>query len=97
MRLKPLGVRQPTIDMANIIKRLTRQLSSKGVKDAKDVAMGRLTQYGILKDGKLTEKGKKRQAMGASGRAKDRAAKASGRSEKDYTYDKKTNRATLKR
>ena len=82
--------------MANIVKRLTNQLGSKGVKNAKAVAIGKLTQYGILKDGKLTEKGKKRQAMGASGRAKDRAAKAAGRSTKEYTYDKKTNRATLK-
>jgi hypothetical protein len=82
--------------MASIVKRLTNQLSSKGVDNAKDVAVGRLTQYGILKDGKLTEKGKERQALGASGRAKDRAAKASGRSSEDYKYSKKTNKATLK-
>lgn len=82
--------------MSSIVKRLTNQLSSKGVKNAKGVAISRLTEYGILKDGKLTEKGKKRQAMGASGRAKDRAAKAAGRSPDDYKYDKKTNRATLK-
>lgn len=46
--------------------------------------------------GKLTSDGKKRQAMGASGRAKDRAAKKSGHSTNDYKYNKKTNRATLK-
>lgn len=59
--------------------------------------------YALLKkqgnmdaSGKLTSKGKKRQAMGAAGRAKDRAAKASGRSAKAYKYNKRTNRATLK-
>jgi len=59
--------------------------------------------YALLKkqgnmnaSGKLTSKGKKRQAMGAAGRAKDRAAKASGKSVKAYKYNKKTNRATLK-
>lgn len=84
--------------MSSIVKRLTNQLGSKGVKNAKAVAIARLTEYGILKDGKLTEKGKERQAMGASGRAKDRAAKASGgaHTASDYKYDKKTNKATLK-
>ena len=35
--------------------------------------------------------------MGASGRAKDRASKASGKSSREYSYSKKTNRATLKK
>lgn len=82
--------------MSSIVKRLTNQLKAKGVKDAKGMAMGQLTRYGIIKDGKLTEKGKERQKLGASGRAKDRAAKASGRSPEDFKYSKKTNRATLK-
>jgi hypothetical protein len=49
-------------------------------------------------DGALTAEGKKRQAMGADGRAKDRAAKQTDGKHKpsDYVYDKKTNRATLK-
>ena len=34
--------------------------------------------------------------MGASGRAKDRAAKRSGRDASDYKYNPKTNGATLK-
>jgi len=100
MSLKKLGTLSQkeirVITMSNIVKRLTNQLRSRGVKGAKGVAMAKLTQYGALKDGKLTEKGKERQAMGASGRAKDRAAKASGRSTTEYKYDKKTNRATLK-
>jgi len=49
------------------------------------------------KDGKLTSEGKQRQKLGASGRAKDRAAKTSGRSASDYRYSAKTNRATLRR
>lgn len=87
------------ITMSSIVKRLTNQLGSKGIKNAKAVAIGRLTQFGILKDGKLTEKGKERQKLGASGRAKDRAAKASGgkHSPEDYKYNKKTNQATLKK
>lgn len=47
--------------------------------------------------GKLTSKGKKRQAMGNAGRAKDRAAKRSGKSASSYNYNPKTNRATLKK
>ena len=84
------------ITMSSIVKRLTNQLKAKGIKYPEGMAMGRLTQYGILKDGKLTEKGKERQKLGASGRAKDRAAKASGRSPEEFKYSKKTNRATLK-
>jgi hypothetical protein len=49
-----------------------------------------------MKGGKLTSKGKARQALGADGRAKDRAAKQSGRKTSDYKYNKQTNRATLK-
>lgn len=80
-----------------LVKRLTNQLASKGIKGAKNMAVGLLKKYGSLnKNGKLTAKGKKRQALGASGRAKDRAAKASGRKVKDYKYNKQTNRATIK-
>lgn len=48
-------------------------------------------------DGKLTAKGKQRQALGAAGRAKDRAAKASGNKASSYKYNPKTNRATIKK
>lgn len=82
--------------MSKLLTRLTRQLASKGVKGAKNMASGLLEKYGSMKNGKLTAKGKKRQSMGASGRAKDRAAKRSGRKASDYKYDKKTNKATLK-
>lgn len=61
------------------------------------MAIAQLKKQGNMNaDGTLTAQGKARQAMGASGRAKDRAAKQSGHSPDDYTYDPKTNRATLK-
>ncbi len=48
-------------------------------------------------DGKLTQEGARRAALGNAGRAKDRAAKYSGKhSPKDYKYDAKTNMATLR-
>ena len=64
------------------------------------VATETLQRTGVLKPGteELTAKGVERQAMGAEGRAKDRAATYSGGRHKpsDYVYSKKTNRATLK-
>lgn len=83
--------------MPAIVDRLTRQLRSKGNKNAKGMAIALLHKHGLMKDGKLTAKGKKRQKMGAAARAKARAAKASGNSTSKYKYNKKTNRATLKR
>jgi len=83
--------------MPALLKRLTRQLASKGVKGAANVAKGLLKKRGHLTDeGKLTKSGKKRQALGASGRAKARAAKYSGKKSSDYKYNPKTNRATKK-
>lgn len=77
--------------------RLTRQLASKGVANAKGTAIGLLKKEGLLNStGELTPKGKERQALGAGGRAKDRAAKASGHKTSEYSYDAKTNSATLK-
>lgn len=79
--------------------RLTRQLSAKGVSDAKGVAVGLLTKRGHMKNGELTAAGKKRQALGNDGRAKDRASRYSESRNKPsaYVYDAKTNRATLKK
>lgn len=77
-------------------ERLAKQLAAKGVDNAKGVAIGLLEKRGQMKNGKLTAQGKARSAMGADGRAKDRAAKASGRPASDYKYDAKTNRAALK-
>lgn len=79
--------------------RLTRQLASRGVKDAKGMAIALLTKRGDMKDGKLTTKGKERQALGNDGRAKERESRYSGGKNKpsDYKYDAKTNSATLKK
>jgi hypothetical protein len=57
------------------------------------MATGLLRKRGQLGgDNKLTTEGKKRQALGASGRAKDRAVKANGGKSSDYKYNPKTNR-----
>ena len=83
--------------MGALESRLTRQLASRGVKDAKGMAIALLTKRGDMKDGKLTAHGKERQAMGNAGRAKDRQAKVSGHKPSDYKYNAKTNQATLKK
>lgn len=84
--------------MPALLTRLTRQLASKGVKGAKGMAIALLKKNGQMSsDGSLTAKGKKRQSLGNAGRAKDRAAKASGRKPSDYKYNPKTNKATLKK
>jgi hypothetical protein len=85
---------------AKIKTRLVSQLKAKGksTQAAHAIATSVLKKSGNVKsDGKTpTAKGKKRGAMGAAGRAKDRAAKKSGKSTSAYSYNKKTNRATLK-
>jgi len=83
--------------MPAIVERLTRQLRAKGVKNAKSAAYAFLNKAGVLRGTKLTAKGKKRNAMTPAARAKARAGKASGRSASSYKYNKRTNRATLKR
>jgi hypothetical protein len=81
----------------SLIGRLTRQLASKGIKNATDMAHGLLRKYGeVDAKGKLTEKGKQRQRLGKAGRAKDRAAKYSGNKPSDYKYNVRTNRAIKK-
>lgn len=85
----------------SILKRLVTQLQRRGMSPAaaNATARKRLQEAGILKKGsdELTEYGKKRQAMGAAGRAKDRAAKQSGKPASSYGYNPRTNRATPKR
>jgi len=80
---------------ASILDRLVTQLRRNGmsVAAASATARKRLQQAGILKKGSedLTEYGKKRQAMGAAGRAKDRAAKkAAGKLVSISTMQKQT-------
>ena len=86
--------------MPAILDRLVSQLKAKGMStsEAFAIATKQLQKAGDLKPGstQATSKGNTRGAMGAAGRAKDRAAKTAGRKTSDYTYSSKTNRATLK-
>lgn len=83
--------------MPALLARLTRQLASRGNKNAKGLAIALLKKRGHLNDsGELTASGKKRQALGAGGRAKDRAVKRSGGKPSDYSYNPKTNRTRKK-
>ena len=83
--------------MPKLLQRLTRQLASRGVKGAKGMAAALLKKRGQMNDkGELTSEGKKRQALGNAGRAKDRAVKRSGGKPSDYAYNPKTNRTKKK-
>lgn len=85
----------------SILKRLVNQPVKGGMSApiANAVARRKLQDAGILKQhsDQLTSYGKKRQAMGAAGRAKSRASKQSGKPVSMYKYNPKTNRATLKK
>ena len=75
-----------------LVKRLTAQVGSKALAIKLLIKRGHL-----MADGKtLTKEGRKRNAMTAEERAKDRAAKEQGRSPSDFVYDRKTNKAYLK-
>mgnify|MGYP001189244802 CR=1 FL=1 len=88
------------ISEGKLYDRLVSQLLARGMPTDKAHATAtmQLQKSGSFKSGtkELTKHGKKRQSMGASGRAKDRAAKRSGRDASDYKYNPKTNGATLK-
>jgi hypothetical protein len=77
--------------MPKIVERLKGQLEKRGVKDAEGMAYALQNKAGNVHGNKLTAKGAKRQAMGAAGRAKDRAAKDYGGKPGDYEYDKASN------
>ena len=81
-----------------ILSRLISQLSAKGVSDPEGVAKRHLTRSGILDaSGDLTAHGRVREEMGAAERAKDRAAKQSGKHQSyEYKYDPRSNRARLR-
>jgi hypothetical protein len=78
-----------------LVMRLSEQVGDKGMAIAILKKRGDLKQKGAHTQ--LTAKGAKRDNMTAGQRAKDRASKSSGKSTKSYSYDPKTNRATLKR
>jgi len=76
-----------------LVSRLAAQVGS--INQAKAILIKR---GDMNPDGKtLTAKGMKRNAMTASERAVDRAAKASGKPKSNYKYNPLTNRATLKK
>ena len=83
--------------MEKLKTRLTNQLRSRGVKNSSEVANRLLENRGQMKNGKLTEKGKEREALGRAGRAKDRSAKYNGGKPADYSYNSNTNRATKRK
>lgn len=83
--------------VSHLKNRLTKQLASRGVKGAEGMAMALMTKRGQVKDGKLTTEGKKRQQLGAAGRAKDRSSSSSKHKPSDFKYSSKTNRATLRK
>lgn len=86
-------VTQKFMGRGRLIDRLAAQVGSR------DAAVKILQERGHLKaDGKtFTAEGQRRNAMTAEERAKDRAAKRSGHSKSQYTYDPRTNRATLRK
>ena len=75
-----------------LLERLTAQVGDKGL------AIAILQKRGHLKaDGKTyTKAGMKRNEMTAEERAKDRAAKRSGHSVKEFKYNPRTNTTKLK-
>lgn len=84
----------------HIEQRLREQLRDKGLSPAYAAAAARkkMREAGnVEKDNTLTAKGAERSRMGAAGRAKDRAAKATGRKPSEYTYNPMNNTARLKR
>jgi hypothetical protein len=82
-----------------LLQQLTKQLETSGTKDARNKAIAILRDRGHMHPDseRLTAEGQKRDAMGAAGRAIDRASKASGKPSHHYEYNPHTNRATLKK
>jgi hypothetical protein len=77
----------------SLVDRLAAQVGSR------DLAIGLLRKRGQMEEGseKLTAAGQARNEMTAQQRAIDRATKSLGKASTAYTYNPKTNRATLKR
>jgi hypothetical protein len=81
-----------------IVERLTRQLSAKGVPNARVEAVASLQKHGVLYEGTemLTPTGYKRQAMGPINRAKSRAARQSDGAHKPSDYVWRDGRVVLR-
>ena len=83
---------QKHMGRGQLIDRLAAQVGSK------EKALLILKRRGqVDSKGKLTAKGRARDAMTAEERAKDRAAKKSGRRTSDFNYNPRTNRTKLKK
>jgi hypothetical protein len=82
----PKAHTQKAMGKGQLIERLSAQVGSR--KQALNILKKR---GDVDSSGKLTSKGKTRDNMTAAERAKDRAAKRSGGSPSDYTYNPKTN------
>ena len=77
-----------------LIDRLTAQVGGN-----REMALAILTERGHYdpKTNQLTAEGRKRDAMTAEERAKDRASTATGKPADSFTYNPRTNRAKTKR
>jgi hypothetical protein len=85
-------VTQKFMGRGQLINRLAAQVGNR------DTAIDILKKRGhVDAKGNLTPEGRKRDVMTAEERAKDRAAKSTGRSVEQYTYNPKTNTAALRR
>lgn len=86
------------MDKPKILIRLTSQLREKGDKNAFVNALGILRKHGVIEPNslKLTEKGIERDRMSAEERAIERRVQKSNNDKEDYSYDPKTNQATLR-
>lgn len=83
---------QKFMGRGQLIDRLAAQVGDR------DMALEILKKRGhVNAKGELTAEGRKRDMMTAAERAKDRAAKAAGRSVDQYAYNPTTNTATLRR
>jgi hypothetical protein len=77
-----------------LVDRLTEQLGGN-----REMALSILRDRGHVEcnSERLTAEGLHREMLGAEGRAIDRAAKSGKHLARDYVYDYRTNRATLKK
>ena len=86
---------QKFMGKGQLVPRLTEQLREQGVKDPDSAVRAILQKRGHMDaSGKLTEAGKKRDAMSAEERALDRHKRTTG---KTGTYNPATNRVTRKK
>lgn len=85
-------VTQKFMGRNQLVKRLSAQVGDENKAREILIKRGMLTSAG-----QLTAKGRARDNMTAEERAIDRAAKRSGKPKTAYSYNPKTNRATLRR